>query len=294
MDNHEWIAYLRRQRSAWETLLAQFPAEQLTTLGAGETQPVQEIIDQVSAGEARLVQLLEGAARSAPAAAPEQVFARLVELLEALPVDAPGWSEAVQAGSDQYRRQMAGLQRRLAAGRSPYQTIRSLRAVRHFLPDPLPAGTLQRILQAGRWAGSSKNVQPWQFITIQSPDTLADLATCGRFAGHLRGAALAVVLVMEPNYISGFDAGRAAQNMMLAAWCEGVGSCIASMHDESCARKILGVPADRQVQVAISFGYPDPAAEDTIEGKPRRSTLASTGRKPLEELLHRERWNEPD
>jgi nitroreductase len=167
--------------------------------------------------------------------------------------------------------------------------IHTLRAVRHFSGAPLPDETIHRILEAARWTGSAKNTQPWQFVVVRERQTLQALSTCGAYAGHLAGAALAVVVVTPPGYPL-FDAGRLAQNMMLAAWADGVGSCIASLHEEGRVRALLGVPEGLQGHTAISFGYPLPDAPKVIEGRPREEVLASIGRRSLEELVHWERW----
>ncbi len=171
-----------------------------------------------------------------------------------------------------------------------YQTILTCRAIRHFAGAPISDGDMRQILQAGRWAGSAKNVQPWQFVVVRDRQTLNQLADCGYYAGHLRGAAAAVVLVTSPGRWADFDAGRAAQNMMLAAWTLGIGSCIASLHDGDRARTVLGVPDDLHTHIAISFGYPLADAPQTIEGRPREDVLASIGRQPLETLVHWETW----
>jgi nitroreductase len=150
----------------------------------------------------------------------------------------------------------------------------------------LPEETLECILQAGRWTGSAKNIQPWEFLVVQERQTLKELAACGHFASHLIGAAAAIAIVTEPNWANSLDVGRVAQNMMLVAWGLGVGSCIATLHDEGCARAVLTIPEGRTVRTAISFGYPLEGAPKTIEGRPREEILASTGRKPLEEMVH--------
>ncbi len=154
----------------------------------------------------------------------------------------------------------------------------------------MPDDVLEHILQAGRWTGSAKNVQPWQFVVVRDRQTLEQLSTCGRYASHLKGAAFAIVIVTQPGWGSSFDAGRCAQSMMLAAWAEGVGSCIASMSDEACARSALGVPEPNEVITAISFGYPKKDAPKTIEGQPREDVLAQIGRRPLNEIVHWEHW----
>jgi nitroreductase len=78
--------------------------------------------------------------------------------------------------------------------------------------------------------------------------------------------------------------------MMLAAWSLGIGSCIASLHEDTRARAVLGVPGDLETHIAISFGYPLEDAPQEIEGRPREEVLASIGRQPLEKLVHWETW----
>ncbi len=171
-----------------------------------------------------------------------------------------------------------------------YRAIKTMRAVRQYTDQSVGEEIITRILEAGRWSGSSKNTQPWQFIVVKNRETLSRLAECGRFSSHLRDAAFAIIIVTEPTARADFDSGRAIQNMMLAAWNDGVGSCIASMHQETEAKKILGIPENLKLQQSIAFGYPRLNVTPTIEGKPLSDVLAALGRKPLDEIVHRERW----
>ena len=171
-----------------------------------------------------------------------------------------------------------------------FRAIKTLRAVRQYTDQPIDDAIITRILDAGRWAGSSKNTQPWQFVVVKERETLNRLAACGTFASHLREAAFAIVIVTETMPRADFDSGRAIQNMMLAAWGDAVGSCIASMHREADAKKIVGVPERLKLQQAIAFGYPRPDVTPTIEGKPLKDVLAKLGRSPLAEIVHHERW----
>ncbi len=171
-----------------------------------------------------------------------------------------------------------------------FQAIKMMRAVRQYSDQSVSEETITRILEAGRWAGSTKNTQPWRFIVVQNRDTLNRLAGCGSYASHLREASLAIVVVTEPSARGDFDSGRAIQNMMLAAWGDRVGSCIASMHRETDAKRILGIPETFKLQQVVAFGYPRPGVAPTIEGKPLGAVLASTGRKPLANLVYRENW----
>ena len=163
------------------------------------------------------------------------------------------------------------------------ELIRTKRAVRQFTDEPLSEEAMRMILDAGRRAQSSKNTQPWHFIAIRELATLRQLAECGAYAGHLAGAPFAVALIASTTY--SFDLGQVAAYMQLAAWEQGIGSCIASMYEPEKAKAILGVPQDRHFDVAISFGYPLPGREQSRVSVPN-------GRKSFEEVVFWEHWSE--
>ena len=160
-----------------------------------------------------------------------------------------------------------------------YTCIRSKRDTRVYQDRPIPEQSLRRILQAGRMAGSAKNLQPCRFVVLQDTPKKNELATCGQFAQHTPSAPLVVAIVL-PQGGREFDAGRCAQNMMLAAWAEGVTSCPVTMHDGDCALRVLGVPQGYRVSIVLAFGYPPPSA----------SRPKGTPRIPLEELVHWGGW----
>ena len=176
------------------------------------------------------------------------------------------------------------------AARSPvWQAIATKRAVRTFSREPLAPEHLERILHAGRHAGSSKNLQRRTFIVCRDRAHLLELAKVGPWAGHIAGAAVAIALVTPdprppdaPRSIL-FDLGLAAENMMLAAWELGVGSVPATVYEHDLARGLLGFPADQFCEYLLSFGYP--ADPDDLTRPP-----ATRGRRPLEEMVREERW----
>jgi nitroreductase len=169
------------------------------------------------------------------------------------------------------------------------QAIRTKRAVRDFTRRPLPAAVVRLILDAGRRAQSSKNTQPWRFIAVQDPATLTRLAELGEYAGHLRQAALGVVIVTpDPSqrWSIMFDAGQAAAYMQLAAWSAGVASVPGTMYQSDAAGSLLGVPDDWHIHVALSFGYPrDPRV---MAAQPRAG-----GRLSLDQVAYAEHWGQP-
>jgi nitroreductase len=170
------------------------------------------------------------------------------------------------------------------------ELIKSLRSVRLFSEREVANDVLLDILDAGRWTGSAKNSQPWDFIVVKNRQSLAALGKCGRYAGHLEFAPLAIALVMHGDDASNLmDEGRLMQNLMLAAWAHGVGSCIASIYpadNEKHARELLGIPRERHLRTMLSIGYPaGPQALRLPENAP-----IPRGRRPLSDLVNWERF----
>jgi len=174
-------------------------------------------------------------------------------------------------------------------GDAVWRAIQTKRAVRTFAPRSLAPVHLDRILRAGRRAGSSKNLQRWDFVVCRDRDRLEELSKVGPWAGHLAGAAVGIALVTpDPAAADAplsvmFDLGQAAENMMLAAWELGIGSVPATIYEHDLARRLLGYPETHHCEYILSFGYP---AESTALSAPNKTG----GRKPLDEMLHEERW----
>lgn len=165
-----------------------------------------------------------------------------------------------------------------------YQCIRTRRTVREYKPDPIPEAVVLRILQAGRWAPSSSNSQPWHFIVISNKDTLAalgNIASQGRFIGQ---APLAIAIVMENAARPQLDAGRALQQMELMAWSEGLGTCfvgVRAAEQQQAIAELLRIPEGMELITILPFGYPASVARG--QGTPRKS---------MDQIAHRERFGE--
>jgi nitroreductase len=83
----------------------------------------------------------------------------------------------------------------------------------------------------------------------------------------------------------GFDTVRCAQNMLLAAWNAGVGSCPNGQQDPEAARAALGLGADDEIAIVLTFGYP--ARPRDPERRTPEEWSARADRKPLDELIFR-------
>lgn len=171
------------------------------------------------------------------------------------------------------------------AGESLQAQVRSLRATRWFEDRPVSRQQVMGVLEAARWTGSARNRQPWRFIVVTDPDLQAKLSRLGAYAGHLAAAPVVVLLALDSTAggeDAEFDAGRAAQNLMLAAHGLGLGTCPASFFPASNAEqagRLAGVEPPWKVRTAISLGHPAPA--------PSGKSAIPSGRVPLSSLV---RW----
>ena len=132
-----------------------------------------------------------------------------------------------------------------------WDAIRARRNVREFSEQPLEPEDLNRILEAGRLAPSSRNWQPWDLVVVTEPDRLRQLAEVWRGAWHVAGARAAIIIVARQvesereRTTLYFDLGQAVMSIMLAAADIGVGTGHASVHDQELAARLLELPNDR-------------------------------------------------
>ncbi|MFQ6013532.1 MAG: nitroreductase family protein [Thermoplasmata archaeon] len=160
--------------------------------------------------------------------------------------------------------------------------IRGRVAVRSFEDREVPEEMVLRVLEAGRWAPSSKNSQPWHFIVVRDGATLQELSRLTPTGPYLPDAPVAIVVTMIGAKFPEADAGRAIQNMVLAAWDQGLGTCWVANFDQRATQRLLGLPENAVVIAVFPLGFPtDEAAQ---RGKRR---------KPLSEIASWERFGQP-
>jgi nitroreductase len=161
--------------------------------------------------------------------------------------------------------------------------LASKREVREYADRPVPDDVRRRILEAGRVAGSAQNRQPWRFLVLEDPELRKQVAETVFVPANVHGAPFAVAVVVSGKGPVSFDAGRAAQNMMLAAWSEGVGSSPNGMPDPDATGQLLGMGEDERPVILLTFGYP--ARPRDPESRSAEEWLARANRKPLDELV---------
>jgi nitroreductase len=175
------------------------------------------------------------------------------------------------------------------------ENIKHRRSIRKYQNKDISKDLLNEIIEAGRYAPSSHNSQPWRFIVISSKGQIKNLSdyikdwfkkrlVLGRFAGFfnkkIRGeiesakkrlftnsdlffydAPLLVIVCAKPKRFSLQDCSLAAENMMLAARSLGIGSCWIGFADLVINKNRnlmsrLGVPKGYRIMAHLIFGYP--------------------------------------
>jgi len=161
-----------------------------------------------------------------------------------------------------------------------FECIRKRRDIRSYLKKDVPDDVIRKIVEAGRLAPSAMNLQPWHFIVIKNRDTLKELGKFCMSGRFIVDAYFAVVVITEPsNKWHEIDGTRAVQNMSLAAWNEGVGTCWIGAIDREKVKEKLDIPKNLHVLTILPFGYPE---EFTVKRKKVR--------KSYEEVLHMEKF----
>jgi nitroreductase len=163
--------------------------------------------------------------------------------------------------------------------------IASRRDERRTRPEPLPLELALRLLDAGRLSGSSRNAQPWTFVVPEGRPRVEELAGAVFVPENVLTAGLVVAILVHGKGPVLFDAGRAAQSMLLAAWAEGIASCPNGISDVDLARSALAATDEETPVIVLSFGLPEKPRDP--EGHTAAEWSTRANRKSLDEVV---RW----
>lgn len=158
------------------------------------------------------------------------------------------------------------------------KAIRQRRSIRKYTGRAIPMALLRQIIEAGTWAPSGLNNQPWRFAIVGDPSVKENIAELTRYSGIVQtsSALIIVFLGTGSSYNKQKDTqaiGACIQNILLAAHSMGIGACwlgeILKNKRRLCS--LVGLKKNLQLQAVIALGYPAEA--------PRRA------RKPLESFI---------
>lgn len=141
------------------------------------------------------------------------------------------------------------------------EAIKTRRSIRKYEKRPVPEELLEKILEAGRWAPSASNAQPWNFIVLRDEGIRKDVARVSTYGKFLAEAPLGIAVVVDPQASTHpvEDGAIATQNMLLAAHALGLGTCWIGSYEsdyEEKVKKILGIPENKRLLSLISVGFP--------------------------------------
>ena len=160
--------------------------------------------------------------------------------------------------------------------------LRRLRSTKAFTPEPVAQDVIDDILEVGRWSGSGSNRQPWEVLVVRDADAKRKM---GEWGANPAPTAAAVFLIVSSNDSAGFDHGRLAERLNLAAHAHGLGSTVATLKGDGikAAQDYFGIPSDRAAYFVVAVGHPD------VEARRARAKNPEP-RKPMDKFAYWDRF----
>jgi len=148
-----------------------------------------------------------------------------------------------------------------------FEAIKGRRSIRQFTDEPIGKDALEKLLDAARWAPTASNQQRWRFVVVTSP-SVKDLVR--KFAPGIFAMPAAFIVICvkkaldakplaEVTYLA--DCAIAAQNIMLAAYGMGIGTCVVLSYAKAAIAEILNIPEGVEPLLVLTLGYPAEAPE---------------------------------
>jgi nitroreductase len=152
-----------------------------------------------------------------------------------------------------------------------FEAIKNRRSITTYKKQDLPQGTVEKLVEAARWAPSAGNVQPWTFVVASSRNMKRNLSAAAYGQKDIEEASIVFVVCAdeiraEQSYgIRGKtlyclqDMAAAVQNILSTACSLGLGSCWIGAFKEQEIRKIVRAPKEMRPVALIPIGYPNEA-----------------------------------
>lgn len=149
--------------------------------------------------------------------------------------------------------------------------ILNRRSIRKYTNESVEDEKVRKILEAGKWAPSGLNNQPWRFIIVK--EKKEELASLTKYSSIIKGADLCIVVFLDSG--SSYDRikdilaiGAAIQNMLLCAYSLGIGTCWLGeiLNKKEKVNTLLEVPQKMELMAVIALGYPRERPTATRKG----------------------------
>ncbi len=150
------------------------------------------------------------------------------------------------------------------------------RTIRKFKQTPLTQEQLVRYIDAARVAPSAANLQPLKYAVVTSKDMTDKVFLTLKWAGYLKGEYNPkenerptgyIVICGDSDIKNGgydMDVGAAAENIILTALADGVGSCWLGSVERPRLKRLLSLPDNLEISCVIALGYPDEEPKEVV------------------------------
>lgn len=163
--------------------------------------------------------------------------------------------------------------------------IKNRTASRTFSSKKIEDESLEKILEAGRFAPSPLNSQPWHFTLVRNKESLKSLAQAAHHAHFIAQAQLVIIVSVNNNIDVDswliqhkqhlYSGAAAMQNMWLAAWSLDIGCCWVTL-DEKSTRKIISLPEEQELIGALALGSLEESKTDNDKTNDRQGLCLMT------------------
>lgn len=159
--------------------------------------------------------------------------------------------------------------------------LKTRRSIRHYSGKEIDIKILEKIIDCARLAPSANNIQPWEFVVVTQKEKLAKIANAATYGKFIKHAAACIVVCGKKDSKHLIeDCCAATQNILLAAWSLGIGSCWVAGWKRSYNPEImnlLGIPEEMEIVSILPLGYPAEKPEPH-------------GKRKLSDVLHWEKF----
>ena len=163
--------------------------------------------------------------------------------------------------------------------------LRKRRSIRTFTVDKVSPETMEILIEAALRSPSSRGINPWEFVVVDDPEILGQLAQAKQHGSQfLKNAPLAIVVCADSDKSDVWveDCSIAAIIIQLTALSVGLGSCWAQIrnrrHDQDMTAEryiqgLLGLPEEMKVECVLGIGYPNEQKQPMSAGKLQRDKV---------------------
>jgi nitroreductase len=161
------------------------------------------------------------------------------------------------------------------------EALKGRRSIRRYEPLPVARELIETVVDAGRLAATGRGVEPWEFVVVTDQAVRSRLAEICDYGKFIAQAPVCLVVLCQDTKYYLEDGSAATENMLVAAWALGLGTCWVAgdkKHYADQVAKLVAAPSGYKLVSLVALGYPSP-------DQPSRK-----GKRKLEEVLHWEKF----